>query len=284
MTSLKKILSEKNPAFSGKSAESLIMSGRVKVDGRIIDKPGAEVPEDAQIEITEDSPYVSRGGLKIENAFKDLGISAEGKKAADVGASTGGFTDFLLKNGAESVTAIDVGYGILSWKLRTDPRVFVFERTNIRKIDASDLPYRADLTVVDVSFISLEKIFDKIIEITEKSGEILLLVKPQFEAKREDVGKGGIVLERQVHKKVLGKIIRMVRDYKLSVEGIAFSKVKGAKGNQEFWIYAKKTGKVLPVKDKSFKGVKKTALNYDKIVSDIVEKAHDFFIGSKKWI
>ena len=214
-----------------------------------------------------ENPYVSRGGIKLEKAFQDFNISAENKKAADVGSSTGGFTDYLLKNGALSVIAIDVGYGIIAWKLRQDPRVVLFERTNIRDVQPPALPYLAELTVVDLSFISIRYVFKKLMEITCEEGEVIILIKPQFEAKRELVAKGGLVTDRETHKKVLIDILEFLKDFKAEVKGLSFSKIRGAKGNIEFWIYLKISGS----------NIKKTGLNYGKMVTKIVEEAHKFY-------
>ncbi len=214
-----------------------------------------------------ETPYVSRGGLKLEKAFSDFNLTAENKKAADVGSSTGGFTDFLLQNGASRVIAIDVGYGITAWKLRQDKRVHLYERTNIKNVIPDKLPYHADITVVDLSFISIKTVFKKILEITDKQGIILLLVKPQFEAPREDVQKGGIVRDKDVHCKVLSGLLSFICNFGVELKGISFSKIRGAKGNIEFWIF-------LGISEPN---IKKTVSNYDKMVRKIVNDAHMFY-------
>ncbi len=176
------------------------MGGRISIENKIIDKPGTLVDNDSSIKIKGQADYVSRGGLKLEGVFKEFGLFARGKDAIDIGSSTGGFTDYLLKNGASRVTAIDVGYGLLSWKLRNSPNVNILERTNVRHMDMSKLIFMADLTVVDVSFISIKMIFSRILDMTKCGGEILLLVKPQFEVKKHQVQEKGIIREKKLHK------------------------------------------------------------------------------------
>jgi 23S rRNA (cytidine1920-2'-O)/16S rRNA (cytidine1409-2'-O)-methyltransferase len=211
-------------------------------------------------------PYVSRGGLKLEGVFQELGLSAAGKKAVDIGSSTGGFTDFLLKNGAKKIIDIDVGYGQLSWEIRNSPKVVVFERTNIRQLDISKLPFTSELTVVDVSFISIRKIFSKILELTDTNGEILLLVKPQFELMKDEVESKGIIRNKNLHYKVLAGITEFITKFPVEVKNFTFSKIKGSKGNIEFWIFL----------IKSFKEAE-SVLNYGKIIKDVVDKAHFYF-------
>jgi len=242
------------------------MEGRIRTGNRIILKPGDIIPVDSKIELSPKRLYVSRGGYKLEGAFNDLGLSVKNKTAIDIGSSTGGFTDYLLLNGAKIVTAIDVGYGLLSWKLRNCEKVEVLERTNIRYLDRSRLKYFADIAVADVSFISIKKILSKILEITKPDADILLLIKPQFELRREDVKNKGIVKEKQLHIKALTDIVKFLENSRASIEDIVFSRIKGIKGNIEFWIYLKKSTNST-----------KSKLNYDKIISDIVNKAHLFF-------
>jgi len=215
--------------------------------------------------------YVSRGGIKIEYAFRDLNLTVNNKNAVDVGASTGGFTDFLLKNGAKQIATIDVGYGILAWKLRIDPRVIVFERTNIRYFDIKKLPFISDFTVTDVSFISIKTIFPKLLELTKNKGELLILLKPQFELKRHEVEKGGVIKNKELHVESLKRATGFISELELEVEGMTFSKLKGTKGNIEFWIYIIKDF----VKDRL--NIKKTVTNYDKIINRVVDTAYDYF-------
>jgi len=268
------VLVERNLTSTLKEAEAVILAGKVLVDGKKVDKAGKLVVGSASVEIIEDMPYVSRGGVKLEKAFLDFGLNAHGKKAIDVGSSTGGFTDFLLQSGAEKVLAIDVGYGQLSWNLRQSPKVIVMERTNIRNITPQKIPFLSDLTVVDVSFISIKTIFKNLLDITSDDGEILILIKPQFEAVREDVEKGGVIRSKKLHQKILQGIIEAVNSYGIEIKSTTFSKLKGAKGNIEFWLYTRNTinkNKISKINNK------KTELNYDRIITDIVEKAYKYF-------
>jgi 23S rRNA (cytidine1920-2'-O)/16S rRNA (cytidine1409-2'-O)-methyltransferase len=268
------VLVERNLTSTLKEAEAMILAGKVLVNGKKIDKAGTLVAKSASVEIIEGMPYVSRGGVKLEKAFLDFGLNARGKKAIDVGSSTGGFTDFLLQSGADKVLAIDVGYGQLSWNLRQSPKVIVMERTNIRNISPQKIPFLSDLTVVDVSFISIKTIFKNLLDITSDDGEILILIKPQFEAAREVVEKGGVIRSKELHKKILQEVIEAVKNYGVDIKSITFSKLKGAKGNIEFWLYARKTIKkniITKINNK------KTELNYDKISTDIVEEAYKYF-------
>ena len=274
MTTLKEALIKQKLASGQKDAEALILSGNVRVNERTVDKPGQIIKADAKITVQKSMPYVSRGGLKIEGAFRDFKISAAGKKIIDVGASTGGFTDFLLQAGASAVTAIDVGYGILAWKLRNNPAVTVMERTNVRNLKQERIPYIADIVVADVSFISIKKIFEKIYQFTKDSGKILLLVKPQFEAERSDVGEKGIIKDTDIHKKVLKSVLGFVLDFECVLEGLAFSRIRGAKGNVEYWIYIKKIKNKIA---KTSPDIKNSCDNYDKIVDDTVKEAENFF-------
>ena len=275
MKSLAAVLLEKNLAPDIKSAELLIIEGRVIVGAAKIEKPGTKIPENANIRIIKDDPYVSRGGIKIENAFSDFNLSASGKKTIDIGSSTGGFTDFLLQNGAEIVTAIDVGYGIISWKLRNDPRVILLERTNIRNIDKDLLKYCADLTVVDVSFISLKTVFNDIFAVTRPGGEILLLLKPQFEAQKGEIVPGGVIKNSELHIIILERMTDFLTNYDVSIEGISFSKIKGAKGNVEFWLYLKKADD--EINNLNITNIKKTENNYVKIITETVAESVKYF-------
>ncbi len=247
------------------------MGGMVSIENKIIDKPGTLVDSDASIEIKGQASYVSRGGLKLEGVFKELGLDARGKDAIDVGSSTGGFTDYLLKNGASRITAIDVNYGQFSWKLRNYPNVNILERTNVRHLDIGSLAFLADLTVVDVSFISIKKIFSRIFDMTKRGGEILLLVKPQFEVEKHQVQEKGIIREKKLHKQVLIDMVDFIKDFYVEIKEITFSKIKGAKGNIEFWIYLNKSTNKAG-----------SNINYDKIINDIVLKAHSILSKAHK--
>lgn len=251
---------------SEEEGRALIMEGRIKVGDRIVSKSGDILSVGTKIEIIPKQLYVSRGGYKLEGAFNDFGLDVKNKTAIDIGSSTGGFTDYLLINGAKKVIAIDVGYGLLSWKLRNSEKVELLERTNIRYLDRSKLRYYADLAVADVSFISIKKILSKIIDITAPDASILLLIKPQFELRREDVKHKGIVKEKQLHIKALTGIIDFLESFRVSIKGITFSRIRGTKGNIEFWVYLRK-----------FTNSTKSKLNYDKIIGDVVDDAHLFF-------
>jgi 23S rRNA (cytidine1920-2'-O)/16S rRNA (cytidine1409-2'-O)-methyltransferase len=242
------------------------MEGRVSAGLNKIYKPGEMIPADSEINIKPLKKYVSRGGYKIEGAFNDFNLDAKGIKALDIGSSTGGFTDFLIKNGASKVTAIDVGYGLLSWNLRKNKDIEILEKTNIRNLDTSQLKYKADLAAVDVSFISIEKIFKKILDSTSLDAVILLLLKPQFELERNDVRNRGVVKDKSLHIKSINKIIEFLKNFEVIIEGISFSKIKGYRGNIEFWIYLRKS-----INSAEYKP------DYDKIIGDVVKKAHNYF-------
>jgi 23S rRNA (cytidine1920-2'-O)/16S rRNA (cytidine1409-2'-O)-methyltransferase len=257
-----------------REAGALILAGKVIVNGKMIDKAGTLVSGNDIVEIIKEMPYVSRGGVKLEKAFLDFGLNAYGKKAIDVGSSTGGFTDFLLKSGADKVLAVDVGYGQLSWNLRQSSKVIVMERTNIRNVSNQKIPFLSDITVVDVSFISIKTIFKNLLDITSDNGEIIILVKPQFEAAREEVEKGGLIKRKEIHQKILQDIIETISNCSIEIKNITFSKLKGAKGNIEFWLYIKKISKKNKISEIN---IKKTKVNYDRIITDIVEEAYKYF-------
>ena len=236
------LLVEKGLAPSRAKAQALLLSGRVRVDGRLEDKPGRLVSKDAEITVLGPAcPYVSRGGLKLEHALKAFGVAPKGLRCLDVGASTGGFTDCLLQHGADSVIAVDVGYGQLDQSLRNDPRVRVMERTNFRYVTPADIGEEVDLAVVDVSFISLRLILPPLLPILKPSGDIIALVKPQFEAGPRDVGKGGVVRDYRVRERVLAQLRRFaVQELGLAWLGEVESPIRGAKGNLEFLVHLKK--------------------------------------------
>lgn len=228
---------------SREKARSAIMAGIVFVNGNKEDKPGARFAEDSGIMVKEAvNPYVSRGGLKLDKAMKEFSIRLEGKAAIDIGASTGGFTDCMLKNGALKVAAVDVGYGQLAWELRNDPRVVCMERTNIRYVKQEDIGFEADFASIDVSFISLTKVLPVTRELLGPHGEVVCLIKPQFEAGREKVGKHGVVRDPQVHLEVINKVMRCVEELEMNIKGISFSPIKGPEGNIEYLLYLAKTG------------------------------------------
>ncbi len=222
---------------SREKAKASIMAGQVWVNGNKAEKPGAKVSCEDKIEVKGGLPYVSRGGLKLEKALKIFEIDLTGRIVLDVGASTGGFTDCALQNGAIKVYAVDVGYGQLAWKLRTDPRVVILERTNIRHLEAGALKITPDFITIDVSFISLEKIMPKLCELTQGKARGIALIKPQFEAGRENVGKKGVVKDPIVHKQVLERLCSFMASKNWGVLGLSFSPVKGPEGNIEYLMH-----------------------------------------------
>ena len=229
------LLVERLYADSRTKAQAIIMSGNVYVNGQKADKPGTSFEETVEIEVRGAvCPYVSRGGLKLEKALRDFGVKPEGYVCSDSGASTGGFTDCLLQQGAKKVFAIDVGYGQLDWKIRSDERVVVMERTNIRYVTPEDLGEPLDLSVIDVSFIGLEIVLPTIKTLLKPTGQVLCLIKPQFEAGKENVGKKGVVRDPKIHKMVLDNFVSLVNTLGFRILGLTFSPVKGPEGNIEF--------------------------------------------------
>lgn len=219
-------------------AQAAVMAGQVLVDDRKIDKPGNQVREGARIRLLGDQlRYVSRGGLKLEKALRLFPISVYGKVMADIGASTGGFTDCALQNGAVRVYAVDVGYGQLDWKLRTDPRVVNLERTNARTLTEDSIPERIEGASIDVAFISLEKILPAVRRLLAPGAFVIALIKPQFEAGKEKVGKKGVVKDPAVHKEVIRRIIAFAKETGFGIGGLDFSPVKGPEGNIEYLLY-----------------------------------------------
>ena len=229
------LLTEQGYADSRSKAQAIIMSGMVYVDGQKADKPGISYEESVSIEVRGAvCPYVSRGGLKLEKALRDFGVKPEGFVCSDSGASTGGFTDCLLQQGAKKVFAIDVGYGQLDWKIRSDERVVVMERTNIRYVTPEQLGEPLDLSVIDVSFIGLEIVLPTIKNLLKPTGQVLCLIKPQFEAGKENVGKKGVVRDAKIHQMVLDNFVALVDGLGFKILGLTFSPVKGPEGNIEF--------------------------------------------------
>lgn len=230
------LLVEQGYADSRTKAQAIIMSGTVYVQGQKADKPGVSYEENVQLEVRGAAcPYVSRGGLKLEKALRDFGVDPTGYVCSDSGASTGGFTDCLLQQGAKKVFAIDVGYGQLDWKIRSDSRVVVMERTNVRYVTQEQLGEWLDLSVVDVSFISLKIVLPVIKTFLKPgAGQVLCLIKPQFEAGKEKVGKKGVVRDPAVHKEVLDNFLALTKEIGFTVLGLTFSPVKGPEGNIEF--------------------------------------------------
>ena len=238
------LMVRKNLAASREKAKALIMSGIVYVNGQKEDKAGTAFEDTAQIEVRGNTlPYVSRGGLKLEKAMKCFGLDLAGRVCMDVGASTGGFTDCMLQNGAVKVYSIDVGHGQLDWKLRNDPRVMCMERTNMRYVTPDQIGEPVDFSSIDVSFISLTKVLGPVREILGDGGEVVCLIKPQFEAGREKVGKKGVVRDPQVHLEVIRMVTDFARQAGFHLLNLEFSPIKGPEGNIEYLLYLKKCAK-----------------------------------------
>ena len=243
------LLVKRNLAESREKAKAIIMSGNVFVEGQREDKAGTTFSDEVQIEIKGHTmPYVSRGGLKLEKAIANFDVDLEGKVCTDVGSSTGGFTDCMLQNGARKVFAIDVGRGQLAWKLRQDDRVVCMEKTNIRYVTPEDLGEEIDFSSIDVSFISLTKVLEPIRNYLKPDGEIVALIKPQFEAGREKVGKKGVVREKSTHHEVIKLVTSYAASIGFQILGIEFSPIKGPEGNIEYLVHLKKSdaGSNLP--------------------------------------
>ncbi len=222
---------------SGEKARRAVMAGSVLVDGRLEDKPGKAVAVDCNLEIAKRRKYVGRGGEKLETAIKEFGISVSGRKCLDIGASTGGFTDCLLQSGAAEVIAVDVGYGQLAPKLRDAPRVRNLERTNARYLKREDLPYAPDLVTIDVSFISIEKIIPAVKSLVGRGADVVVLVKPQFEAERKEVQRGGVVRNGRVHARVMSRVRESCEENGFIIRGEMESPLRGPAGNREFFIH-----------------------------------------------
>jgi 23S rRNA (cytidine1920-2'-O)/16S rRNA (cytidine1409-2'-O)-methyltransferase len=237
-TRLDVLLVEKGFVESREKAKATIMSGVVFVGGQRVDKPGTAVSTDCTVEVRGNTlEYVSRGGLKLEKALSSFGVSPEEKVCLDCGASTGGFTDCLLRGGAKKVYAVDVGYGQLAWSLRNDPRVISMERTNIRYVTEEQIPEKLDLATIDVSFISLKLVLPVLHHLLRADGEVICLIKPQFEAGREKVGKKGVVRDLDTHIEVLHNFIVNAETAGFSVQNITFSPIRGPEGNIEYLGY-----------------------------------------------
>lgn len=235
------LLVEKGLASSREKARAVIMSGTVYVDGRREDKAGSTFDENLPVEVRGNVlKYVSRGGLKLEKAVEVFALDLQGRKCLDVGSSTGGFTDCMLQNGAEHVIAIDVGRGQLDWKLRNDPRVTCMEKTNIRYVLPEDIDYAADFSSIDVSFISLVKVLLPVKNLLKDDGHVVCLIKPQFEAGREKVGKHGVVRDKKVHIEVIRKVLDYAEGIGFSVIALDYSPIRGPEGNIEYLAYLAK--------------------------------------------
>ncbi|MBQ3276708.1 MAG: TlyA family RNA methyltransferase [Oscillospiraceae bacterium] len=247
---LDQLVFDRGLAESRERAKTSVMAGLVYVNGQKETKPGTPVAEDARIEVRgEVIPYVSRGGLKLEKALKVFSLPVEGAVCVDCGASTGGFTDVLLKNGAARVYAVDVGYGQLAWSLRQDPRVVCLERTNIRYVDHQTIPEEMDLAVADLSFISLRLVLGAIHGLLKDRGQAVCLVKPQFEAGKEKVGKKGVVRDPAVHREVLEDFLRDCAQAGFGLRGLDFSPIRGPEGNIEYLAWLEKNGESIETPD-----------------------------------
>lgn len=232
------LMVQRNLAESREKAKALIMSGIVYVNGQKEDKAGTSFEETVQIEVRGNTlKYVSRGGLKLEKAMSRFGVQLAGKVCMDVGASTGGFTDCMLQNGAVKVYAVDVGHGQLAWKLRNDDRVICMEKTNIRYVTPEDIGDRIEFSSIDVSFISLTKVLGPVKQLLTDNGQVVCLIKPQFEAGREKVGKKGVVREKSVHLEVIEMVSDYARSIGFGILGLEFSPIKGPEGNIEYLLY-----------------------------------------------
>ena len=262
------LLVKKGLAPSREKAKAVIMAGSVYVDGQKEDKAGSVFDEEsAQIEVREHAlPYVSRGGLKLEKALKVFPITLTGKICMDIGASTGGFTDCMLQNGAAKVYSVDVGYGQLDWKLRQDDRVVCMEKTNFRYMTPEDIPDVLDFASVDVSFISLDKILTPAYALLKEQGEMVALIKPQFEAGREKVGKKGVVRDPKVHEEVISRIVRHADEVSFEVLDLSYSPIRGPEGNIEYLIHLRKNPERTVYPD--------IPAVFEKKIKEIVEEAH----------
>ena len=261
---------------SREQARRTIMAGNVFVDNQRVDKPGTMIKDGSDI-LVKGKPlaYVSRGGLKLEKAMKNFDLSLEGKVCMDIGASTGGFTDCMLQNGAVKVYSVDVGYGQLAWKLRQDERVVCMERQNIRFLEVGALDERPDFASIDVSFISLKLVLPKAWELLNDGGRLVALIKPQFEAGREKVGKKGVVRERSTHIEVIEMVSRLAIKEGFKILDLDFSPIKGPEGNIEYLIYLEKIDKNIEINDENEEaGLLDGYESYHERVVDLVEKSH----------
>ncbi len=264
------LLVQQGLANSRELAKAYIMAGNVYVDGQKEDKAGTKVAVTAKLEVKGNQmKYVSRGGYKLEKAMDVFGIRLDGKICLDIGASTGGFTDCMLQNGASKVYAIDVGYGQFAWKLRNDERVVCLEKTNVRYVTHEQVPDEGDFASIDVSFISLTKVLPAVLGVLGEKGQLVRLIKPQFEAGREKVGKKGVVRDSSVHREVIEMIVEYVRTQSLGILGLDFSPIKGPEGNIEYLIYL----------DKSRSGMHEDEVQAR--VDTVVAQSHKILSGEK---
>ena len=257
------LLVERNLFESRERAKRIIMTGKVLVDDKKIDKAGTLVNRDCEIRLLgEDIPFVSRGGLKLNKAIDEFNIDLSEKIAADIGASTGGFTDCMIQHGAAKVYAIDVGYGQLAWKLRQDSRVVNMERTNIRNVKRDMIDDDLDFASIDVAFISLDKVLPVAFELLGEAGEVVALIKPQFEAGREHVGKKGVVKDKNIHISVIERVLSVAKGIGFKVQALSFSPIKGPEGNIEYLIHL-------------FKNKYVRVVDFNDTIIKIVNEAHE---------
>ncbi len=269
------LLVERGLLPSRETAKAVIMSGNVIVNGEREDKAGLQVQRDAEIHIKEyEKKYVSRGGYKLEKAIDQFGITLTDAVCIDGGASTGGFTDCMLKNGAKKVYAVDVGYGQLAWSLRSDDRVVSMERKNLRYLTEEEIGEKVDFISIDVSFISLSLVVPPLAALMKEGAKMVALIKPQFEAGREKVGKKGVVRDGEVHKEVIERIISLVPSWNLEIEGLTFSPIRGPEGNIEFLIYLSKPNEKSIVDELGDNQGDALVERYKESVCEIVGLAH----------
>lgn len=254
------LLTEKNLAPSREKAKSLIMAGQVFVAGQKAYKAGELVEDTAEVTVKEELPFVSRGGYKLDKGVKVFGIDLKDKICVDIGASTGGFTDCMLQNGASRVYAVDVGYGQLDWKLRSDERVVVLERTNARYLTEKEIPEKADFLSADVAFISLNTALSTAVDLLSDTAELMVLIKPQFEAGREFVGKKGVIKDKKVHYDVIVRVCEQMMAKGLTLLDLDFSPIKGPEGNIEYLLYMTKR--------------QETSMDYLEKAKEITEQSH----------
>lgn len=265
------LLLERGLCQSREQGRGLILAGKVRVDGKLVDKAGQAVSETACIEVAApEHAYVSRGGLKLEKALQEFGLDLHGKGMLDVGSSTGGFTDCALQNGALKVIALDVGTGQLDWRLRNDARVHVMERTNIRHVTPGDLPFVPEVATIDVSFISLRLVLPVVAGLVADTGLIVALIKPQFEAGREEVSRGrGVIRDSAVHRETILAVLAGAAGAGLALKGLTWSPIRGPEGNIEFIAWFERAANDEPLPD------------FDGLVQTVVMQAHKEFAGEK---
>ncbi|MBR3355192.1 MAG: TlyA family RNA methyltransferase [Oscillospiraceae bacterium] len=257
------LITERGLSESREKAKALIMSGVVYVNNEKQDKAGAEFDETVEIQISDSLKYVSRGGYKLEKTIEKYGLDLSGCICADIGASTGGFTDCMLKNNASKVYAVDVGYGQLAWSLRNDPRVVCLERTNARYLNNTIIPDKLDFFSMDVSFISVKLILPALFELLDNNGKGVILIKPQFEAGKGKVGKNGVVRDPSIHKEVLSDITDFLINNNYAILGLDYSPIKGPKGNIEYLAFVEKDGESKPFDIESLVSASHVDLNHE---------------------